>query len=85
MDPVRLDGLKLIWNGLHFYGDVQAAEIMTKLTESLSEKEAWDVIAEAERIGMIEHAEMVFEAQTPKEQEWRLVEGFDPKRLDMLA
>ncbi len=85
MDPARFEGLKLIGHGLQFYGIVAAAEIMTKLMGFLSEEEAWDVIAEAERIGMIERAEMVFEAPEPKYQEWRLVNGFDLKRLGMLA
>ncbi len=85
MDPMRLEGLRLIAHGLQFYGSASAAELMTRLIGFLSEKEAWDVIAEAERIGIIARDEMVFEPTNPKEQEWRFVEGFDLKRLEMLA
>ncbi len=85
MNPAKRDGLGVIASGLQFYGSASAAEIMTRLKGPLSEEEVWEVIAEAERIGMIERDEMVFEPATPIEQEWRFVKGFDVERLELLA
>ena len=48
-------------------------------------EEAWGTIAAAERIGIIERIEMVFESTMPEGPEWRLVEGFDVKELEMAA
>ncbi len=84
MDAHR-EGMRLIAQGLQYYGPVSAAEIMTRLIGLFSEKEAWDVIAEAEKIGMIERAEMIFEGAAPEEQEWRLVKGFDVEQLEIPA
>ncbi len=58
---------------------------MTRLVGKLTGEEAWDAIAAAERIGIIERTEMVFESTMPEGQEWRLVEGFDVKDLEMAA
>ena len=82
---VRGEDLRFIARGLELYGTVPSAEFITRLMGPLSEKDAWDVIAEAERIGMIEHADMIIGAATPEEQEWRLVRGFDMKKLEMPA
>ena len=85
MDPKRQDALLVIARGLSFYGPMPAAEFITHLVGDLTEEEAWDVVAEAGRIGMIERADMVFKATSPEGQEWRLVEGFDMKKLEMPA
>ena len=85
MNPAKHDGLLVVARGLEIYGSLPAADLITYLVGELTEKEAWDVIAEAERIGMIEHADMVFESATPEGQEWRLVEGFDVKKLEIPA
>ena len=85
MDPARQDALRVIARGLSIYGPLPATELVTHIVGKLTEEEAWDVVAEAERIGMIEHADMIFRAATPKGQEWRLVEGFDVERLELLA
>ena len=85
MNPAQREGMRLIANGLQYYGSASAAELMTRLKGSLSEKEAWEVIAESERIGMIEHDEMIVEPTTQREQEWRLVKGFDVEQLEIPA
>ena len=77
--------LQVVARGLEIFGPLPAAELITHLVGELTEKEAWDVIVEAERIGMIERDEMVFEPLTPSEQEWRLVKGFDVKKLEIPA
>ncbi len=85
MNPAKHNGLLVVARGLEIYGPLPAAELITHIVGKLTEKEAWDVIAEAERIGMIERDEMVFEPLTPFDQEWRLVEGFDVKKLEIPA
>ena len=85
MNPARQEGLFVVAKGLKIYGPLPAAELITHIVGALTEKEAWDVIAEAERIGMIERTEMVFRPATPEGQEWRLVEGFDVKKLEIPA
>ena len=85
MDLARQDALRVIARGLSIYGPLPATELVTHIVGDLTEEEAWDVVAEAGRIGMIEHADMVFKAATPKGQKWRLVEGFDMKKLEMPA
>ncbi len=83
MNTARREALRLIAYGLQFYGSVSGGELMTRLIGLLSEKEAWGIIAEAERMGMIEHAEMIFESSDPRAQEWRLVKGFNVERLEI--
>ncbi len=85
MNAAQQRGMLVIVRGLRLYGSVPSAEIITRLIGPLSEKEIWDLIAEAEKIGVIEHADMVVEAITPREQEWRLVKGFDVKQLEIAA
>ncbi len=87
MNPERQDAMRFIARGLGIYGPLPATELVTRIMGDLTggEEEAWDVVAEAGRIGMIEHADMVFKAATPKGQKWRLVEGFDMKKLEMPA
>ncbi len=85
MNPARQEGLFVVAKGLKIYGPLPANELITHLVGALTEKEAWDVIAEAERIGMIERAEMVFKVTTPGGQKWRLVEGFDVEQIELPA
>ena len=85
MNPEKHDGLLVIARGLEIYGPLPAADLITHIVGDLTEKEAWDVLAEAERIGMIERAKMVFESPTPEAKEWRLVKGFDVKKLELPA
>ncbi len=87
MDPKRQDAMRFIARGLGIYGSLPATELVTRIMGDLTggEEEAWDVVAEGERIGMIERVDMVFRAVMPNGQEWRLVEGFDMKKLEMPA
>ncbi len=85
MDPERQDALRVIARGLSIYGPLPAAELISHTVGKLTKKEVLDVIAEAERIGMIERVDMVFRATTPEGQEWRLVEGFDVEQLKVPA
>ncbi len=85
MNPARQEGLFVVAKGLKIYGSLPAAELITHIVGALTEEEAWDVIAEAERIGMIEHADMVFRPATPLGQKWRLVEGFDVEQIELPA
>ncbi len=85
MDPKRQDALLVIARGLSFYGPLPATELVTHIVGTLTEEEAWDVVAEAERIGMIERDEGIFGTTTREGQEWRLVEGFDIKKLEIPA
>ncbi len=85
MNAAQQKGMLDIVRGLRLYGSVPSAEIITRLIGPLSEKEIWDLIAEAEKIGVIERAEMIVEAITPREQEWRLVEGFNEEQLEISA
>ena len=85
MDPERQDALRVIARGLSIYGPLPAAELISHTVGKLTKKEVLDVIAEAERIGMIERADMVFKATTPEGQEWRLVEGFDVEQIELPA
>ena len=85
MNPARQEGLFVVAKGLKIFGPLPATELITHLVGALTEKEAWDVIAEAEKIGMIERTEMVFKAATPEGQEWRLVEGFDVEQIELPA
>ncbi len=85
MNPAKHNGLLVVARGLEIYGSLPAAELITHIVGKLTEEEAWDVIAEAERIGMIERDETVFKALTPLNQEWRLVKGFDTKKLELPA
>ena len=85
MNPARQDGLLVIARGLEIYGSLPAAELITHIVGDLTEEEAWDVLAEAERIGMIERAERLLESATRAGREWRLVEGFDVKKLGIPA
>ena len=85
MNPERQDGLLVIARGLKIYGPLPATDLITHIVGDLTEEEAWDVLAEAERIGMIERAAMVFESPTREAREWRLVEGFDMKKLELPA
>ncbi len=85
MNPAKHNGLLVIARGLKIYGPLPAADLITHIVGKLTEEEAWDVLAEAERIGMIERAAMVFESPTREAREWRLVEGFDMKKLELPA
>ena len=83
MKAPHYDDLRLIAHGLRFYGKASSAELINRLIGSLSRKESWEVIAEAERIGMIEPAGPFVENMPPEVKMWRLVEGYDLGWLDM--
>ncbi len=85
MNPAWRDDLRLIANILQYCGSAPSAEIITRIVGSLSEKEAWDVIAEAKRIGMIEPVEVPVEPTIHEGMEWRLVRGFDMTQLEIHA
>ena len=85
MNTARQDGLLVIERGLRLYGPLPAALLITYIVGRLTREEAWDVFAEAERIGMIERDEGIFGTTTRGGQEWRLVEGFDVKKLEISA
>ncbi len=85
MNPAWRDDLRLIANILQYCGSAPLEELITRIVGSLSEKEAWDVIAEAKRIGMIEPVETPMEPIIPEGREWRLVRGFDMTQLGMPA
>ncbi len=85
MNTARQDGLLVIERGLRLYGPLPAAELITYIVGRLTMEEAWDVFAEAERIGMIERDEGIFGTTTREGQEWRLVKGFDVKQLEIAA
>ena len=72
-------------SGDRIHDSLPAALLITYIVGRLTREEAWDVLAEAERIGMIERAETVFEPFTREGQEWRLVKGFDVKQLEIAA
>ena len=82
MDTAQDRGIRLIAHGLRFYGPVPAAELLTRLVGLMSEGEAWETIAEAQRIGMIEPVRTAMDnavpgGVAPEQREWRLVRGYD--------
>lgn len=84
MDPeARLDGLRLIASGLQHYRSAPSYEIISKLVGiAPSEREALQVINEAERIGLIEEEEAArAAATTPLSKEWRLCKKFDLRKI----
>ena len=81
MDASMRDGLRLIARGLQVYGTVHSSEFVTRLLGERTGKEALDVVAEAERIGMIEPDGEIFEARALEQKRWRLVKGFDVEAL----
>lgn len=85
MDPeARLYGLRLIANGLQYYRSAPSYELITRLVGLVpTERDAWDVINEAEKIGLIEEEEAV--TTTPLNKEWRLCKKFDLSRLEIPA
>ena len=83
MNTARRESLRLIAYGLKFYETASAGELITRLIGLVSEKEAWDLIDEAKRIGMIERVDMVLEPPTRNEQEWRLIKSFNVERLEI--
>ncbi len=85
MNTARQDGLLFIERGLRIHDSLPAALLITYIVGRLTREEAWDVLAEAERIGMIERDEGIFGTTTREGQEWRLVEGFDTKKLEISA
>jgi len=86
LDPeAKLDGLRLIANGLLYYKSAPSYELMNRLVAMApSEREAWEVINEAERIGLIEE-ETAAVTTTALNKEWRLCKEFDLRRLGLPA
>jgi len=84
MDEARREGLRIIANGLRFYGSAPSYERARRLMGVLSELDAWETIDEAERIGLIEPDEMPV-SPTRLSKRWRLAKGFDMARLGIRA
>lgn len=86
MDPeAKLYGLRLIANGLQYYRSAPSYELITRLVGLVpTERDAWEVINEAEKIGLIEEEEAAV-TTTPLNKEWRLCKKFDLSRLEIPA
>ena len=85
MNAPQRDGLRLIAHGLQYYRSVSSGELMARLVGPLSREEAWDVIAEAQKMGMIEPIDTPARPIARHEQKWSLVRGFDASVLETPA